>query len=91
MHITESRVDDGYVERIVSLFGNTTPIFKIRAVRTASGEYISLVRDFNSGACLARGEIRYMNVQDCLRAARNMAVDLILQCVEKEDNNRSDI
>jgi hypothetical protein len=77
MVITGASIEDGYIERIVSLLEDSTPVLKLRAVLHSDGKYKPIVRDFNTGMAVAVGNISYQNPQDCLRAAQNMAINFI--------------
>jgi len=83
MVITVAKIDDGYVEQLLHFVSTAAPILRLRAVRDAKGQYIPIVRDYGTGSAMARGEIRYTNPQDCLRAAKNMALSFITESAEK--------
>jgi hypothetical protein len=52
MWFTEYKMDDGYIEQIVSLNEETTPIFRLRAVLGSDGLYGLIIRDYNSGCMM---------------------------------------
>jgi hypothetical protein len=52
MFFTKETMEDGYVEKICSLFEESTPIFRIRAVLNQDGKYGLTIRDFQTGAIM---------------------------------------
>jgi hypothetical protein len=83
MLITEAVIHDGYIEQQLMFVSESAPILKLRAVRGADGEYQPIVRDYTTGIALAMGDIFYTNPLDCLRAAKNIAINFISENIEK--------
>ena len=77
MYLTEPRVDDGFIEQLMSIYESTSPFIKLRAVRTGDGSFIPVVRDFSTGISLHRGNVAFADPRQALREAEKLANDLI--------------
>ena len=56
MKSTSWKKQDGYEESIISFEENTTPILKARVVLQSDGNYLPLLRDYQTGVILAVGQ-----------------------------------
>ena len=83
MIITAAKIHDGYVEQKLMFVSTSAPILKLRAVRNFKGEYEPIVRDYATGVRLVSGDVRYVNLKDCLRAAEHLAINFITDNIEK--------
>lgn len=53
MWFTEYKEEDGYIEQIISLVEESTPIFRLRAVLGSDGKYNLVVRDYQTGCMMS--------------------------------------
>ena len=68
---------DGYVEQIISLFPDSAPILKIRAVQNASGKFHTVIRDGMTGDLFDTGAYHYFTSKEALDVVLIRALDFL--------------
>jgi hypothetical protein len=85
MYYTKPTTEDGYVEVIVSLHKDTSPIFKLRAVLDAEGFYNPVLRDYKTGIFLDGGYGATKIPNDGLKDCKELMKRYLQNNISKEE------
>lgn len=82
-HTSHPTSEDGYYEILLSLSEKMEPLMKCRAVRSGSGLYKAVVRDFKKGILIEESGAVFISVEEALTHSINLALDFLAECSKR--------
>ena len=77
------KMEDGYVEQLVSLEKKSTPIFRLRAVLSSNSKYGIVIRDFMNGHIMESSLFKYDSWFECLVDGQKLCLEFVKPYCEK--------